>query len=65
MYNELDFINFERVLRIIIIEGMINVILSLIIVLMLLFIIMVLVVIIFIIRRYIVNKVKVFGILFV
>lgn len=62
-YDELDPINPERALRITTIEGMINVILSSIIALMSLFIIMVSVAIIFIIRRYIANKAKVFGIL--
>nr|WP_307916568.1 FtsX-like permease family protein [Mycoplasmopsis bovis] len=63
MYNELDPINPERALRITTIERMIGVISSSIIALMTLFIIMVSVAIIFIIRRYIANKAKVFGIL--
>nr|WP_307917750.1 hypothetical protein [Mycoplasmopsis bovis] len=63
LYNELDPINPERALRITTIERMIGVISSSIIALMTLFIIMVSVAIIFIIRRYIANKAKVFGIL--
>ncbi|WP_029513444.1 ABC transporter permease [Mycoplasmopsis primatum] len=63
LYNEIDPINPERALRLSTIEGMIQAISSATIILMTVFIVMVAIAIIFVIRRYIANKAKVFGIL--